>query len=168
MIKFEKVPYSEYKNSRLIINSKLTEKEIKAEYDQIKLPSRDTTGTAAYDFFVPYDVTLTKKFQVVLTGVRFCTDRTDVALLCLPRSGLGFKFNTMLANTIGLIDADQSQSSHGGHILIKINAQKKCELKRNAAFAQAIIVPFVTIDNDPAKPWNGKYINNCGIMHLEK
>ena len=46
-MRFEKVSYEQYANSREGVD----ERVIQTEYDGIKLPKRATTGSAGYDFF---------------------------------------------------------------------------------------------------------------------
>ena len=36
-----------------------------------------------------------------------------------PRSSIGFKYQTMLANTVGIIDSDYFYAENEGHIFIK-------------------------------------------------
>ena len=125
MIRFEKVSFEEFRKScKNDINSNYfgyncdLEKKIKQYYDDIKLPERSTSGSAGYDFFAPFDFTFFQQYDrrmdilceedqfLYPTGIRFVTDRDDIVLLCMPKSGLGCKYGMRLKNTIGVIDSD--------------------------------------------------------------
>ena len=66
---FKKVSFEIYKEE-LIKNLDITQDACKIYYDNIELPKRATTGSAGYDFKLPFSITLkpgeTKKFQRVL------------------------------------------------------------------------------------------------------
>lgn len=85
MVKFEKV-------------NKITE--------DIKLPERSTLNSAGYDFFAIEDVTLpAKKLTRVMTGVK-CELMPNQVLILANRSSNPSKKGLILANGIGVIDAD--------------------------------------------------------------
>ena len=157
MIKFEKVSWKEYLSSYKEFvktncpNKDIDETVLKIEYDYIKLPKRSTSGSAGYDFFAPFDLNVfTHDMPAIAypTGIRFVTDRNDVFLACVPRSGLGFKYNVMLKNTLGIIDADYQNSDNEGHIKVKLSAQTPLTIEAGKAFMQGIILPFLKTDDD--------------------
>jgi len=81
------------------------EDEIRMYYDGIQLPRRATVGSAGYDFFAPFPVAFIPESPVLVpTGVRVRLD-PDQFLMCVPRSGLGFKYGMRLRNGTGIIDA---------------------------------------------------------------
>ena len=87
--------------------------ELKEMYEQLPLPKRATKGSAGYDFFMPFGMRIHKgtgmessDYTTIPTGIRWVTDNKDVVLMLFPRSGLGFKSGTYLANTVGVIDSD--------------------------------------------------------------
>lgn len=151
--KFEKVSFAQYEND---------EENAKVYYDQIKLPKRATTGSAGYDFYMPYDLTLEPgQTAKIPTGIRARMENGWV--LCLfPRSGLGFKYRLQLNNTVGIIDADYYGSDNEGHIFAKItndsNEEKVLELKQGEGFMQGIFLPFgITEDDDTNEIRNGGF-----------
>lgn len=147
MIRFEKVSYTEFLRALGVNDSPL----VKEQYDNIKLPQRSTTSSAGYDFFAPFELSFNPHpsySNVYPTGIRFVTDRDDVVLLCLPRSGLGFKCGTRLMNTVGVIDADYCNSSNEGHIMFRMLANETVYIPAGKAFMQGIIVPFMKVDNE--------------------
>ena len=156
MIKFEKVPYEIWRADWLkanemddiVIKDKF-EDYIKELYDNIKLPQRGTAGSAGYDFFAPQKIELKRgTYDLIPTGIRWVTDRDDIVLICAPRSGIGFKFGTRLANTLGVIDSDYQYAKNGGHIMLKITAEKSCTINVGEGMMQGIIVPFLITDDD--------------------
>ena len=114
--KFEKVSFEQFKTG---FDDK-NDAEIKALYDDIKLPKRATKGSAGYDFFAPFDIVLEPgKTIKIPTGIRAQMEDNYVLKL-YPRSGLGFKYRLQLNNTVGIIDSDYYYSDNEGHIFAKI------------------------------------------------
>lgn len=119
------------------------------EYE-IKIPKRSTKESAGYDIFSPIDILLKPNEEIkVPTGLRVHMQKGEV-LLVFPRSGLGFKYYTRLANTIPVIDSDYVNSDNEGHIWIKIRNEgnKDLFINKGEAFCQAIFMPFLLIDGD--------------------
>ena len=104
-IKFEKVSYEQFKEESKKCGF-VNEEEVKKAYENIELPERSTMGSAGYDFFTPYSFELSRYKNVITipTGIRAKMPK-NVALILMPRSGLGFKTGMTLANTLGLIDS---------------------------------------------------------------
>lgn len=149
---FEKVSFEQFKYDWLKIYPDT--EDVKAIYDNIKLPKRATKGSAGYDFYAPVDVTFDKgKSTLVPTGIRSKIDDGWV-LSIYPRSGLGFKHRCQLDNTVGIIDSDYYGSSNEGHIMIKISCDAHDEghsavVNAGDGFAQGIFTQFgITVDDD--------------------
>lgn len=129
-------------------------------YEKIKLPCRATSGSAGYDFFAPFDITLRPNETIkVPTGIRVRIDEGWV-LSIYPRSGLGFKYRLQLNNTVGIIDSDYYNSDNEGHIFIKItndtNEGKTVEIPAGTAFAQGIFTEYgITVDDSADGVRNG-------------
>ena len=157
-MRFEKVSYEQYANSREGID----ERVIQTEYDGIKLPKRATTGSAGYDFFSPIEFELRVGDTIKIpTGIKVLLD-DDKFLAIYPRSGLGFKYRIQLDNTVGIIDSDYSQSDNEGHIFIKLTndgkTNKSININKGDAVAQGIIQQyFVTEDDDTTGRRNGGF-----------
>lgn len=157
MIKFEKVSFEEYRKAVVeYIESQhkfcdVDEDSLKREYEELKLPQRSTCRSAGYDFFAPFNMTIYTHDMPAYTyptGIRFVTDREDIVLVCVPRSGLGFKFGLGLKNTLGVIDADYADSDNEGHIKVKMSADKPIAIEAGKAYMQGIIFPFIRTDDD--------------------
>lgn len=131
----------------------LQDYSIEEIYNHISLPRRATKKSAGYDFYAPYDFTLAPGESVkISTGIRVILD-DDKFLMCAPRSGHGFKSRVQLDNTIGIIDADYSQSMNEGHIQAKITNDSHTgtyiTVKKGEAMMQAIILPYFTVEDEP-------------------
>ncbi len=131
-------------------------------YESIKLPRRATAGSAGYDFYAPYDITLKPgETAKVPTGIRAWIENGWVLKL-YPRSGLGFKYRLQLNNTVGIIDSDYYNSDNEGHIFIKItndsNEGKTLDIPAGTGFAQGIFVEYgITVDDDADGIRNGGF-----------
>ena len=123
--------------------------ETDIEYE-IKLPKRSTKESAGYDIFSPVDILLKPNEEIkVPTGLKVHMQKGEV-LLIFPRSGLGFKYYTRLANTIGVIDSDYINSDNEGHMWVKLRNEgdKDLFINQGDAFCQAIFMPFLLVDGD--------------------
>ncbi len=119
-------------------------------YDEISLPKRATIGSAGYDFFAPFDISLAPNQTIkVPTGIRVKIDQGWV-LKIYPRSSLGFKYKLGLDNTVGIIDSDYFNADNEGHIFIKMtNGDKPLLIEKGKAFAQGIFVEYgITVDDE--------------------
>ena len=115
-------------------------------YDNIRLPSRATTGSAGYDFRAPFDIYIEPGQSIKIpTGIRVKMD-DGCFLACFPRSGLGFKYRLQLDNTVGIIDSDYCYSDNEGHIFAKLTNDsrdgKVLSLKAGDAFMQGVFIPY--------------------------
>ena len=161
-IKFEKVPYEEFRKAFVESEDDKPEEVIKSIYDNIKLPKRATKGSAGYDFHMPITVTLFPgETAKIPTGIRVHMPN-NVALFLYPRSGLGFKYRLQLNNTVGIVDSDYYYSDNFGHIFAKItndsNENMTLVLAENDAFMQGIFMDYFITDDD-----NTKGIRNGGF-----
>lgn len=173
--KFEKVSFEQYLkdmdhehniyNVTSTIGEKFTKKETeiiqKMIYDDIKLPVRSTSGAAGYDFYSPLNVELKPGEEIVIpTGIK-CRIDDGWMLMIVPRSGLGFKYHMMLANTAGIIDSDYYNcEANEGHIMVKYvnRGNQDVFLKEGDKFAQGIFIPFgVTVDDTTDKERTGGF-----------
>ena len=127
--------------------------ELREIYEELPLPKRATKGSAGYDFFAPFDITLAPGQTIKIpTGIRAKMEDNWVLKL-YPRSGLGFKFRLQLNNTVGIIDSDYYYSSNEGHIFAKItndsNEGKTVSIKKFTGFIQGIFLEYgITYDDE--------------------
>lgn len=138
--KFEKVSKEQWALSEGVI-----------PYEELKKPTRATEDSAGYDFYITKNVKLQPGESTVIdTGMRVHIYTPGWALLLLPKSGLGFKYQLSLANTIGLVDADYYYADNEGHIKAKIVNRGDKEIVLNAGdkFIQGMFVQYGITLND--------------------
>ncbi len=152
--KFHKVSYEQFITA-------LGSQASKDIYNELKLPRRATVGSAGYDFFAPFDFTLSPGEEITIpTGIRAEIENGYVLML-YPRSGLGFKYRLRLNNTVGVIDSDYFYSDNEGHIMIRMtncSPDKTVDVAAGQGFAQGIFMPFgITVDDDAVGLRNGGF-----------
>ena len=131
-------------------------------YNDIKLPKRATVGSAGYDFYAPFDITLAPGETIKIpTGIRVQME-VNYVLKLYPRSGLGFKYRLQLNNTVGIIDSDYYYSDNEGHIFAKItndsNEGQTVTINKGEGFMQGIFIEYgITVDDDTTEIRNGGF-----------
>lgn len=124
--------------------------------DEIPLPRRATAGSAGYDFICPVDVHLMPGEAVTIpTGIR-CEMQPGWVLMLFPRSGLGFKHQLRLANTVGVIDSDYFYAENEGHIMVRIvngqlppcNGGEMLTIAAGERFCQGVFLPHGLAEED--------------------
>ncbi len=110
----------------------------------IKLPTRGTAKSAGYDLEAAEDVLVTgRKISLVPTGLKAFM-LPDEVLLIYIRSSLAVKYGLILANGVGVIDAD-----YGGHIILPlISFGADFEIRRGMRIAQGIFQKYLPADGD--------------------
>lgn len=159
---FKKVSFEQYYKDYVKCFGAANKELVKYVYDRIKLPKRATSMSAAYDFYAPETTPLkVGKAKNIPTGIS-AVFPAGWALLLLPRSGHGFKYGMSLANSLGLVDADYSQSDNEGHIHVKL-LNDSCiaqdmEIPAGEAMCQGIFVPYgLTLDDMVTEKRNGGF-----------
>ena len=149
--RFEKVSLEQFKKD--YYDTFNTLENVEEIYNDIKIPTRATKGSAGYDYFAPFDISLKPGETIKIpTGIR-CYMEEGWVLKNYPRSGLGFKFRLQLNNTVGIIDSDYYYSSNEGHIMSKItndsNENKTIFVKKGDGFIQGIFLEYgITYDDE--------------------
>lgn len=75
----------------------------------INMPVRATKNSAGYDLCAAQDVTIEPGAKAIIRTNVVAYMPEDEVLLLFPRSSYGIKHNLMLANGVGVIDADYRQ-----------------------------------------------------------
>lgn len=169
---FYKVSFEQFKEDYMRINKTqvLPEGELAIlidAYSKIKLPERATSGSAGYDFFSPFALTVETGETVTFpTGIR-CRMKEGWALLLYTRSSLGFKYRFQLDNGTGVIDSDYFFADNEGHIMAKFTNDgregRTVVITQGQAYMQGVFVKFGITINDNA---NG--VRNGGIGSTDK
>lgn len=156
--KFEKVSLAQFAEAVAKLSEEIGEEKPNDDlvgyiYDGIKLPERATTGSAGYDFKSPFSFVLEPGDSIKLpTGIRAVIE-DGWFLMCVPRSGLGFKYRLQLDNTVGVVDADYQYADNEGHIFAKIRnyGDKELSVEAGQGFLQGIFLPFGITEDDAAE-----------------
>ena len=115
---------------------------------EIKLPTRGTSKAAAYDFYSNDTYTIEpNKIAKIWTDVKSYMGENEVLLLDV-RSSMGGKF--MLANTIGVIDADYySNDGNDGNIgiFLKNISDETLIVNEGDRIAQGMFFTYLVADN---------------------
>lgn len=157
MAEFQKVSYEQFRKTCMDLECGgalwfAGDDEIKKYYDALQLPRRAEPGSAGYDFYVPFKTVFTSVSPVLIpTGIRVLLD-PGTFLMCVPRSGLGFKYGMRLRNSVGVIDESYCFADNEGHIMAKITTEEPFTLNAGDRFMQGIIVNYgIVVDDNPIK-----------------
>ena len=140
--RFEKVPYEEFASSLTSYYKEKTfsEAELHMMYDNVELPKRATPGSVGYDFFMPFDATLTPGSQIMIpTGIRCVFLKEEFGLFLMPKSR-NVNTSIRLSKTIAAIDNDYHKSKNYGHIMIFLEfpANHTFPTERSSLFGKII------------------------------
>ena len=71
-------------------------------------------------------------------------------LLIFPRSGLGFRHQVRLSNTVGIIDSDYAFADNEGHILVSLRnpGDRDLVIGRGERFCQGVFLPYGLAEED--------------------
>ena len=120
------------------------------KYANIIIPRRATSGSAGYDFTSPVDFVLRPGEMIKIpTGIR-CRINEGYVLEIYPRSSIGFKYQTMLANTVGIIDSDYYYADNEGHIIIALMnmGDRELVIKAGERFAQGLFKQYFLAEEE--------------------
>ena len=132
---------------------------------KLNLPLRQTKSAAGYDFEAAEDIvipTIWKKVwnkwfgngsiraTLIPTGIKSYMGQDEYLQLSI-RSGMALKSGLLLANGIGVVDADYyNNESNEGHIMFAVYnfgfVDKK--ISKGERIGQGIFLPFLKADND--------------------
>lgn len=121
-------------------------------YADIKLPTRATRHSAGYDIFSTQRCVLIPGKEVLMPLGFKVFMAHDEFFMIVPRSGLGFKYYTRLANTVGIIDADYyNNEKNEGHCWIKLRNESEKDtviIEQHQAIAQGIFMKYLLAVGD--------------------
>ena len=132
---------------------------------ELNLPLRQTKAAAGYDFEAAEDIvipTIWKKVwnkwfdnesikaTLISTGIKSYMGQDEYLQLSI-RSGMALKSGLLLANGVGVVDADYyNNDSNEGHIMFAVYnfgfVDKK--ISKSERIGQGIFLPFLKADND--------------------
>ncbi|GAV21636.1 dUTP diphosphatase [Carboxydothermus pertinax] len=119
----------------------------------INLPRRKTRASAGYDLEAAIDVEINPgEVKLVPTGLKAFMPEDEVLLIYI-RSSLAVKRGLLLANGVGVVDADYyNNPENEGHILVPLfNPQgKPVAIKKGERIAQGIFTKYQKTYDDEA------------------
>lgn len=119
----------------------------------VSIPVRKTASSAGYDMEAAESMTIPPHaMALVPTGLKAYM-QTDEVLMIHIRSSMAVRQHLMLANSVGIIDADYyNNADNEGHILIAIwnGGEKAAAIARGERIAQGIFVKYLVVDADAA------------------
>jgi len=117
----------------------------------LQLPSRKTTFSAGYDFFLPKQTCFEPgQSYKIRTGIKAFM-LPDEYLALYIRSSLAIKHNLILKNCTGIIDSDYyNNPDNEGEIIVCIEniGDRALLLDAGSAFAQGIFCKYMIASND--------------------
>ncbi len=118
--------------------------EILEGYSGIQLPTRKTAYSAGYDLAAAERVRVTGgRVSLIPTGLKAFFPPDEVLLIYL-RSSLAVKHGLILANGVGVIDAD-----YRGHIILPVaSLGGEVVIERGMRIAQGVFQKYLTVDGD--------------------
>jgi dUTP pyrophosphatase len=120
-------------------------------YNEFSLPTRATAHSAGYDIYSTYDFTLYPGEEIKIPlGIKAYM-QPDEFLMLIPRSSLGFKYYSRLANTVGVGDSDYyNNPGNEGHYWAKVRNEGKIPftIEKGTAIVQAIFHKYLLVDGD--------------------
>ena len=124
----------------------------------INLPVRKTKYSAGYDVEAAEDTIIPSfkpgmKPTLVKTGIKSYFPKDEYLMLANRSSNPG-KRGLVLANSVGIVDADYyGNESNDGHIMFAFYNffDQDVEIKKGDAIGQAIFQKYFTVDNDSAE-----------------
>ena len=127
------------------------------EDKEINLPARKTKNSAGYDFEAAEDIVVPKfepgiKPTLIPTGIKAYMEEDEVLYL-FNRSSNPKKKGLILANSVGVVDADYyGNPDNDGNIMFAFYNIKDedVEIKKGEAIGQGVFQKYLTVDNDEA------------------
>ena len=142
MRKFEKISFEQFKKD-ISDDEKL--------YESYSLPKRSTKNSAGYDIASLEEYTLKPgEAHIFVTGLKV-TMNSDEVLYLYGRSSFGYKYNTTLANSVGVIDSDfYNNIDNEGHFKVKLinHGEKGVKINIGDRIAQGVFMKYLIVDNE--------------------
>ncbi len=142
------------------------------EDKEINLPKRKTKYSAGYDVEAAEDCVIPsfkpgQKPTLVKTGLTAYCEPDEFYMLC-NRSSNPFKKGLVLANSVGIIDADYYHNEdNGGHFMYAYYNffDHDIEIKKGDVIGQVIFMKYLVTDDDNA---TGKRTGGFGSTNKEE
>ena len=135
----------------------------KFPFDDVRLPDRADHGSAGYDFYAPVDYVLAPgEKKTIWTDVKAYMDESTMLKIYI-RSSMAIKFDIVLANQVGIIDAsyyDNPENEGNIGICLKNLGDEPYFINKGDRIAQGIFEDYDIVDND--HPRNATRLGGTG------
>lgn len=122
---------------------KMINMKIKLNHPQAKVPTYATDGSACFDLYCSEVVEILGDTITINTGI-IAEIPDGYAMMVYSRSGHGFKSDTRLCNSVGVIDSD-----YRGDVMVKLRKDSlkssQPDLRIGARIAQAMLIPVTQV-----------------------
>lgn len=149
--RFEKVSLDQFMADSKKLLYDYSDETISITYENIILPKRATSGSAGYDFYTPYEVTLHPHDKIIVpSGIR-CNIVDGYMMLGVVRSSMGIKSDINLSNTCMVLDSDYYFAENEGHIMIALRNMRSYSVHFDSGerIMQGVFLPYgITIDDN--------------------
>lgn len=141
------------------------------ENKNINIPVRKTSLSAGYDIESAEDIVIPSfnigtKPTLIKTGLK-CYMENDEYLMLVNRSSNPVKRGLVLANSVGIIDADYyNNPDNDGHLMYAFYNYSKEDItiRKGDTIGQAIFMKYLLVDNDSS---NGERKGGFGSTDKE-
>ena len=154
-MRFEKVSFEQFAADMEKWMPELSWEMYEVYYDSVKLPKRQTKGSAGYDIVSPMRLILEPGQQAVIpSGIRAVFSEEELETWHLEvfiRSSLAIKRGLNIINQVEIIDADYFKGENGGDILLalKNTSRKIIDIAPEERICQGIFkIHGLTSDDD--------------------
>ena len=121
---------------------------------QARLPERSTKGSAGYDFFaLGHHIIEPHSIKLIHTGIKAQIDNGYYLQLAV-RSSTPFKKGLILANGIGIIDADYYNNlDNEGHIMFQVYniTDEDVFIANGEKIGQGVFIKYAITNDDTAE-----------------
>lgn len=116
----------------------------------IIMPRRSTKSSAGYDFYSPVDIVIEPgASELIWTNVK-AQFNDDEVLILSSRSSFS-KYNVVLANAIGVIDADYYENvANDGNIAFRYYnyGKEPYKINKGEKIGQGVFLKYLTVDDE--------------------
>jgi len=120
--------------------------KIKLNHPQAKIPTYATDGSACFDLYCAELVEIIGDTATINTGI-IAEIPEGYAMMVYSRSGHGFKSDTRLCNSVGVVDSD-----YRGDVMVKLRKDSlkatPPDLSIGSRIAQAMLIPVTQVRFD--------------------
>jgi dUTP pyrophosphatase len=121
------------------------------KFDGVNIPTRKTSQSAGYDLESIEDIIIEPNSRTLIkTGIKAYMEKDEVLKLYI-RSSLAYKNGLMLANGVGVIDADYyNNPDNEGHIMVLVYnpTNSAVVINKNDRIAQGIFEKYLVSETD--------------------